>query len=93
MERLKIFFIAPANNIHTIRWVNALSKEFEIHLISCKNHFGSLDKIDKKVILHELPFSAPVGYYLNGKKLIKLYKEIKPNLINVHYASGYRYFN
>lgn len=93
MKKLKVFFIAPANNTHTIRWVNALCEKFEIHLISCKNHFGSLDNIDERVKLHQLKFSSPIGYYLNAKQLKKLYNEINPDLINVHYASGYRNFN
>lgn len=89
MRKIKVFFIAPANNIHTIRWVNSLCKEYEVHLISCKNHVDALDKIDNKVILHKLYFPSPIGYYLNAIQLRKLYKKIKPDLINVHYASGY----
>ena len=45
MRKIKVFFIAPANNIHTIRWVNSLSEKYEVHLISCKNHVDALDKI------------------------------------------------
>ncbi len=36
-----------------------------------------------------MKFNAPYGYYLNVMELRKLYKEIKPDVINVHYASGY----
>lgn len=89
MRKIKVFFIAPANNIHTIRWVNSLCEEYEVHLVSCRNHVDALDKIDNKVILHKLFFPSPIGYYLNAIQLRKLYKKIKPDLINVHYASGY----
>lgn len=89
MRKIKVFFIAPANNIHTIRWVNSLCEKYEVHLISCKNHVDALDKIDNKVIVHKLIFPSPLGYYLNAIQLRKLYKKIKPDLINVHYASGY----
>lgn len=89
MSKLKIMFISAANSIHTVRWVNSLSNEFEIHLVYCKNHRPNIDNINSKVVLHELKFKAPYGYYLNVIQLRNLYKKIKPDIINVHYASGY----
>lgn len=89
MSKLKVMFISAANSIHTVRWVNSLSKEFEIHLVYCKNHKPNIDNIKPEVILHELNFNAPYGYYLNSVQLKQLYKKIKPNIVNVHYASGY----
>lgn len=89
MERKKVFLISAANSIHTVKWANSLSESFEIHLIYCKNHKPQNDKINSNVILHELSYNAPLGYYLNVIQLKSLYKEIKPDMINVHYASGY----
>lgn len=89
MAKQKIMFISAANSIHTIRWVNALSKWFEIHLVYCKGHAPKIDKPLECVQLHELRHKAPLGYYSNAIQLKKLYNKIKPDLINVHYASGY----
>lgn len=89
MEKKKLFFISAASSIHTVKWVNSLSKNYEVHLIYCNNHQPKVDNINSNVILHRLPFSAPIGYYLNAFKLKKLYKNISPDIINVHYASGY----
>lgn len=89
MQKLKVMFISAANCIHTVRWVNSLSQDLEIHLVYCKNHKPNIDNISSNVILHELKFNAPYGYYLNSMQLRSLYKKIKPNIINVHYASGY----
>lgn len=89
MQKLKVMFISAANSVHTVRWVNSLSKKFEIHLVYCRNHKPNIDNISSNVILHELKFNAPYGYYLNVIQLRNLYKKIKPNIINVHYASGY----
>ncbi len=89
MTKKKVFFISAASSIHTVKWVNALSKDFEVHLIYCKNHKPNIDNINTEIILHELFFKAPIGYYLNSIELRKLYKKIKPDIINVHYASGY----
>lgn len=87
--RKKVLFISAASNIHTVRWVNVLSEEFEVHLAYCSDHKPSIDVINEKVVLHELKYKAPFGYYLNSFQLRKIYKDIKPDIINVHYASGY----
>ena len=89
MSKKKVFFISAANSIHTVKWVNALSEKFEIHLIYCRNHKPDLDIISENVIKHELYFNAPFGYYLNAIQLKKMYKKIKPDIVNVHFASGY----
>jgi len=89
MKKEKVLFISAANNIHTVRWVNSLAENFEVHLVYCKNHKPNIDVINPEVILHELYFNAPLGYYLNSIQLKKIYKEIKPDIVNVHYASGY----
>ncbi len=89
MNKIKVMFISAANSIHTVKWVNSLSDEFEIHLVYCKNHRPNIDNIKSEVILHELRFKAPIGYYSNVFQLKKLYKKIKPDIVNTHYASGY----
>ncbi len=84
---MRIAFLAFRNVVHTVRWVNALSEHVdELHLIS--SHKGG-DPIDPKVITHQLPFSAPHGYFLNYFKLKSLLEEIEPDLLNTHFASGY----
>lgn len=85
----KIMFISAANSIHTVKWVNALSEFFEIHLVFCSNHEEKENKIDKKIFLHKLKYSSPFGYYLNVLELKKIYNEVNPDLVNTHYASGY----
>ena len=89
MDQKKLFFISAASSIHTVKWVNSLSESYEVHLIYCNNHKPKIDSMNEKVILHKLPFNAPLGYYLNSFSLKKLYNKIKPDIINVHYASGY----
>jgi len=48
-----------------------------------------MDKFDDNVYLHELKFPAPFGYYLNVYQLKQIIKNIKPDVLNSHYASGY----
>ena len=85
----KLLFLSAANSIHTVKWVNALSNVYEVHLVYCANHAPTIHKIDNRVILHQLKRNAKMGYYTNVFQMRKIYRKIKPDIINVHYASGY----
>ena len=85
----KLLLLSAANSIHTVKWVNALSEYYEVHLAYCLNHSPGIHKISKKVNLHCLKYKSKLGYYLNFFELRKLYKSIQPDIISVHFASGY----
>jgi len=83
----KLAFIAPASVVHTVKWVNGLlSYGFEVHLIT---QHKLREPINDKVIIHQLPYQGGKGYVLNALYLNRLLKKITPDIINVHYASGY----
>lgn len=87
---MKILFLAPANSIHTVRWVNALAERGnKVVLASLPNHRDEKELVNKTVKLIYLPVQGAKGYYLNAYSLFKLYKKICPDVINAHYASGY----
>lgn len=85
---MKIVILAPANSIHTVRWVNSLAeREYQITLLTM--HKPAKNKINPNVNVINLPFRAPVGYYLNFLACRTIIKRIKPDLLHTHYASGY----
>lgn len=87
---MKILFLSAAKSVHTVKWVNAfVSRGHEVFLIYNKGHEPKDDAIDKKVHLYRLKYGGSAGYYLNSRELSKLEREICPDVINVHYASGY----
>lgn len=87
---MKILLLAAANDIHSVRWANQLSKNGNtVHLCYVSNHKPAKDRFNNKVILHELKMPAPYGYYINILQLKKIIKYIKPDIINAHYSSGY----
>ncbi|PER82242.1 glycosyltransferase [Bacillus cereus] len=84
----KVCYLAPASNIHTVRWVNALVKnQFDVILITM--HDPDMDKIDPNVKIEVLPFKKGYGYYLNIWSLKYLLRKYSPDFLHVHYASGY----
>lgn len=87
---MKILFLSAANSIHTVKWVNALAdRGHEVHLVYNRGHEPKLDQIRANIHQHSLRHSGGIGYYLNAGELKKLTKQILPDVINVHYASGY----
>lgn len=84
---MRILLISPASSIHTIRWTNALINHVdELCLASIHE---PLEKLDTRIKFIKLKYPAPLGYFLNYKKLRNIIKEFKPDLINTHYLSGY----
>jgi glycosyltransferase involved in cell wall biosynthesis len=80
---MKILFLAPANSTHTQKWINAFRQNHEVFL--CSMHFD-------KTVIHNvcyLPIHNKLGYYFNAPLVKHFVKKIKPDIINVHYASGY----
>ncbi len=87
---MKIFFLANAASIHTVRWVNALAeRNHEIHLIFNSDDTARENKISDLVFQHRLKYSGTKGYLLNVVQVRHLFREIDPDIVNAHYASGY----
>lgn len=87
---MKILFIGAATSNHTVRWVNALSGlGHTVMLVSRgdQRHERNEIAIDVKVIY--LKFRGSKGYYLNVPELRRIYNKFKPDVVNVHYATGY----
>lgn len=85
----KIAFLAPANSIHTIRWVNALvERGYDMTLFSL-HHRSDRFPLSPHARVELLPCIAPWGYVLNRKALRTGLANLRPDLLHVHYASGY----
>ena len=84
---MKVAFLAGQNSLHTVRWVNAIvEKVDELHLLTMHQPG---DPIDGRVKIHNLPHRGLPGYFLNVSKVRQLLGSIQPDLLHVHYASGY----
>jgi len=84
---MKVAILSPSTSIHTLQWAKYLVEQgLDIHVIS--QHALSPDwPQDISVTL--LPYKGFIGYFLNTFALRKILKDIQPDVLNVHYASGY----
>ncbi|EPF1231065.1 TPA: glycosyltransferase family 4 protein [Enterobacter ludwigii] len=84
---MKALLLSSACCIHTRKWCNGLAeKGIDVHLVSQQE---PMDGYNQNVVFHKLPYSGLKGYIFNRWALIKTIKNINPDVINVHYASGY----
>ena len=87
---MKILFLSAAKSIHTVKWVNAFAERgHEVYLISIKGHEPKEDSLHENISFYSLKYAGTLGYYLNAFELAKVVKKVRPDVINVHYASGY----
>lgn len=87
---MRILFVSPANSTHTMRWVNELHfRGHKMQLISNANHRASPDSYDPSIRVYYLRFPGNLGYFLNATEAKKICRNFDPDIINVHYASGY----
>ena len=86
---MKVLFISYAE-AHSNKWVNALcQKGHEVFFVMQKSHVNHVEKLDSRVIVIELPIRGKKGYVLNAGVLKRIVKRISPDVVNVHYGSGY----
>lgn len=79
--------LGNANSVHTLRWLNPFKKSAQIHLISLQKVKDMNDSINYHYLKgHIYP---KIGYFFNIKKLRNLIKDISPDILHVHYATGY----
>lgn len=84
---MKIVLLSGALSIHTVRWANGLSAAgHDVHVIS---QHPIRDPFSDSVKVHLIPFRGIVGYFTMVPTVRKLLHDIKPDIVNAHYASGY----
>ena len=85
---MRLAFLAPANSIHTQRWAVALANR-GVSILLVSQHDSDTWVPPDRVRIHRLRFSGNSGYFLNALELRALLDRERPDLLHVHYASGY----
>lgn len=84
---MNVAILAIRSSIHTVRWANALAeREHSVTVIS--SHTGG-DPLRNGVSEYTLSIPDPAGYFLNVFELRTLLRELQPDLLHAHFASGY----
>ncbi|MCB9169463.1 MAG: glycosyltransferase [Flavobacteriales bacterium] len=84
---LSIALLAAASSVHAVRWANAfVERGHRVHLIT---QHACAPGLDGRVTLVRMPHHHGLGYLLNRVRLAHLLQRVRPDVVNVHYASGY----
>lgn len=87
---MKIMMITAADSIHAVRWANSfIERGHQVDFVTLADHGPRGDSFSEKINIHYLRFAGSKGYILNAFELNHLWKSLKPDVVNVHYASGY----
>jgi glycosyltransferase involved in cell wall biosynthesis len=93
---MRICYLANAESIHTQRWVEYFANRgHEVHLISRKTFGNNNNNNIKNVNLHLINrlklqiriISYPIDILYNIFQIKKLIRQIKPDILHVHYIS------
>lgn len=90
---MKVAVFAPANNVHTIKWLDFYNKKgYEVINISFISHKDEQDRSKWKNVKTEylpLMFSNKLAYFLTVPALKKILNREKPDIFHSHYVSSY----
>jgi glycosyltransferase involved in cell wall biosynthesis len=85
---LRLLLLGPANSIHLRRWAAGLAgRGHAVCVVSQHPCEGAL--LPAEVERVWLPARGGAGYAMNAAALRRLAARWRPDLVNVHYASGY----
>ena len=85
---MRIALLGPANSIHLQRWAAALvARGHAVSVVS--QHRVERWLLPERADVHWLPHEGQSGYFTNTLALRRHLASWRPDLLNVHYASGY----
>jgi glycosyltransferase involved in cell wall biosynthesis len=84
---MRLALVGPANVIHLLRWANGLAgRGLDVSVMTLHEPLAGYDP---RIEIVKLRPSAPLGYVLAVPFLRRELKARRPDVVNVHYASGY----
>lgn len=87
---MRIMIFGAFTSTHSAKWANSLvDRGHEVMLVSYPIKLKDNIKYDDRVKLHALKYDGALGYYLNVPEVRILLRQYRPDVINVHYASGF----
>lgn len=87
---MRVLFIGSQKSNHSKKWVNNLvARGHEVMLVYQHESSDTSVEFDSRVKTCMLRYGGYKSYILNVPEIRKIYKEFNPDVVNVHYMSGY----
>jgi glycosyltransferase involved in cell wall biosynthesis len=91
-RRMRIALLAPANNVHTHKWLDFYSaRGIDVYAISLESHVdpAATRRPGVRQALLPLAFGHKAAYLLTVSRLRRLLSQADPDLVHAHYVSSY----
>ncbi|MRX73674.1 glycosyltransferase [Bacillus lacus] len=90
---MKIAILAPANNVHTKKWLDHYDKQgYDVLNISFESHTDPDDRTmwtNVKTHYLGLKMSNKIAYFLTVPEIKRVLREFQPDILHSHYVSSY----
>lgn len=87
---MRILYVGNSLSNHMVRWTNAMIDRGHEVMLASQSGKGDIKTCKSKQLKErDLRFKGKIGYYLNSFQLRRIFKDFKPDIVNVHFASGY----
>ncbi len=84
---MKILILASGKSFHATRWANSLAAR-GLDIIFVTSH-KLIRPLNENINFVQLSTRGSLGYILDVYKLKKIINELKPDILHIHYATGY----
>ncbi|MDJ0712145.1 MAG: glycosyltransferase [Woeseiaceae bacterium] len=84
---MKALLLSAGSSIHTARWANGLSRA-GVDICLATQHPVS-QELDPGVDVIQFPHRGNPGYVMMAAQLRRVTRVMRPDILNVHFASGY----
>lgn len=86
---MRILIVANKGSNHAKKVAEGLvDRGHNVYFASPNDNIDISVPLNHRIKLDTLPYRGKLGYILNSVALRKLYNKIRPDIVNVHYASG-----
>ena len=87
---MRIAYLSIGRHLHTERWIQYFARRgHECHLLTVQP--GPIEGVQVHDIRTRAPFK-PLRYWLSLRKVRKILKGLKPDLLHTHFLTGYGYW-
>lgn len=84
---MRLSYLGNLASIHLVRWVNGMAGLG--HQVEVLSSHQPTEQLAEAVVVHQLPWPAPLGYVANAWAVRRRLRRSQPDLLHVHFASGY----
>lgn len=87
---MRILIIGNKRSNHVRKWANSLvERGYEVKIATRNDATDTSVSFDPRISVITMKYGGFKSYFLNVPELKRIYRDYKPDIVNVHYISGF----